>query len=200
VAIDPVTAGLGAVSMIQGKKANNAARREAGEANRMSRAMEQRVTKLWDTLFQRAEQAEKSGEFDPERRIAAVEKDTARYEGRDMGNLAGALRTAGYKPGDSEIGTRLDAVKTKYRSFLDNLRNDIRDKSWWDQQNAYASANPGMLGGAMGSAQNREAMARSRIQDPSQMLMGLMPFMQGGGQNPQNFMMNLARGMQTKVW
>lgn len=181
MAVDPVSAGLGAVSLISGKNANKSARNEANQAGQMSKALEQRVIKLWDVMFARAQQAEAGGEFDPERRIAALEKDTGRYESRDMGNLAGALRVSGYKQGDSEIGTRLDAVKGKYRSFLDTMRNEIRDKSWWDQQNAYASASPGMLNAPMQSVANRRDQALGQIQNPAGFLGGFLQNLRGLG-------------------
>jgi hypothetical protein len=175
MAIDPISAGLGAVSLISGKNANKKAQSDAGKAKKSSQQLEQRVIKLWDTLFSRAENAEKSGLFDPEKRIAALEKNTAEYESRDLGNLAGALTVAGARPGDSEVGTRLDAVKVKYRKFLDNMRDEIRTSSFWDQQNAYMSANPSYLSGPMAASQNREQNALSQVQNPSGFLANLLP-------------------------
>ena len=167
-----INAGLGAASLMSGKKGQKKAEGQANAAGARSLALEQRMTKLWDLLFKRAEDAEKSGQFDPEKRIAALEKDTARYESRDMGNLGGAMAVAGYKPGDSEIGTRMDAVKVKYRSFLDNMREQIRQSSFWDQTRAYQSA--GDLMGPMQNANQQQQNAYAQ-----------MP--QGGG----NFLQNL---------
>lgn len=187
MAVDPVSAvstGLSAVSMASGKKANNAARKDANKANAQSQELEKRAIKLWDTLFKRAQEAEASGQFDAEKRIKELEADTGRYEARDTGNLAGAMRVFGYKGGDSEVGNRLDSVKVKYRSFLDNLRNQIRDNSWWQQQEAYQSASPAILSGPMQGASNREASARSRIQNPSNFLGNLMMQQRGAGGTP----------------
>lgn len=177
--IDPVTVGLAGASMIGGKNANNKARKEADAAGRTSQALEQRMTKLWDIMFARAQQAEAGGEFDPEKRIAALETDTARYESKDLGNLSGAMRTFGYKKGDSEVGNRLDAVKTKYRSYLDSMRNEIRNNAWFDQQRAYQSV--GDLSGPMQNANNRQANARGRIQSPAMFLQNFLPAFRGTG-------------------
>jgi hypothetical protein len=190
MAVEPISAGLGAASLISGKEANKKARKDAQSAQSGQKAIEQRMIKLWDVLFARAKKAEDTGEFDPEKRIAALESDTARYESRDLGNLTGAMRIAGYKPGDSEVRTRQDAVKIKYRSFLDNLRNQIRDKSWQDQQDAYLSVGGANLGAPLASMQNRATSSYGRIQNPSgflgNLLGGLRPprprgFALGGG-------------------
>lgn len=175
MAIDPISAGLSAVSLISGKNSNKKAESDASKARKSSQRLEDRVVDLWDTLFKRAQDAEKSGTFDPEKRIAALEKNTAEYESRDLGNLAGALTVAGARPGDSEVGTRLDAVKVKYRKFLDNMRDEIRTSSFWDQQNAYMSANPSYLSGAMQGSANREQTALSQVQNPAGFLQNLLP-------------------------
>lgn len=173
--MDPVSAGLGAVSLISGKEANRKAQKTADSARKSSQRLEDRVVKLWDTLFSRADQAAKDGVFDPEKRIAALEKNTAEYESRDLGNLAGALTVAGARPGDSEIGTRLDSVKVKYRKFLDNMRDEIRTSSWWDQQNAYMSANPQYLNAPMQNANQRQQNATGQVQNPAGFLQNLLP-------------------------
>lgn len=173
--MDPISAGLGAVSLISGKNANKKAESQAKSAAKSGKAMEQRLVKLFDVLFKNAEDATKAGTFDPERKIAQLEKDTGEYESRDMGNLAGALTTAGYQPGDSEVGVRLDAVKGKYRKFLDTMREEIRTKSFFDQQSAFQTANPGILSAPMQGAHNREQTALGQIQNPSGFLGNLLP-------------------------
>jgi hypothetical protein len=153
----PWVAGLGALSSMQaGQDAERAARR----ADSQGRGLEERATRIWDLLFANAQKAESEGQFDPERRIAALEKATAGYEAKDMGNLAGALRVTGYRPGDSEIGTRLDDVKLKYRKYLDQARDDIRVRTFQEKQDAYALPMQYLQPGLQG-AQNRGNVARS---------------------------------------
>lgn len=96
-------------------------------------ALTQRQIALFDSLQARYQQMKGSGAFDPTKRLEQLDADTARYEGRDAGNLAGSLRVAGYRAGDSEIGNRLDAVKTKYRAEREGLANDIRRQSTNDE-------------------------------------------------------------------
>jgi hypothetical protein len=170
MAIDPVSAGLGAVSLISGKNANKKAESQAKSAQKSAKKWEDRAAQLWKVMFEGADKAVKEGLFDPDRKIAQLEKDTANYEAKDLGNLSGALTTAGYKPGDSEIGVRLDAVKGKYRQYLDKMREDIRTSSFFDQQNAYATANPNYLQPAIQGGYNRAGMAMGQMQDPSQFL------------------------------
>ena len=196
--MDPVSAGLGAVSLISGKNANKKAQKASDKAGASAQQMEQRLMRLWDTLFARAEAASKpGGDLDPEKRIANLEADTARYESRDLGNLTGAMRIGGYKPGDSEIGTRQDAVKIKYRSFLDNMRNEIRGQAFGEQTNAYLAAGGVPLGQAMGSAQGRQQNAQSQMQSPGGMFQGMLGAFrpkQQQGFNTSGFLSNL-RGM-----
>ncbi len=176
--------GLGAIfgglGLISSLMQNESARKSASKANSKAGKLDDRLVKLFDVLFSNAETADKAGQFDPEKRIASLERDTSRYEGQDMGNLAGALRVSGYKPGDSEIGTRLDAVKGKYRSFLDTMRDQIRQNSFTEKQNAYASANPNILGGPLQDARQSQAMSLSQIQNPSGFLSSFLPMLGRG--------------------
>lgn len=178
--MDPVSAGLGAATLISGKGANKKAQRASDKAGAYAKELEKRAVKLYDLLLANAEKADLSGAFDPEKRIAALEKDTARYESRDSGNLGGALASAGYKVGDSEIGVRLDAVKSKYRNFLDTMRDQIRQQAFFDKQAAYSSANPGMLNAAIGGARGEQQNALARLQNPSGFLGSFLPTLAGG--------------------
>ena len=180
---DPISAGLGAISLIQGKSAQKSADRQARSAEKSAKSLEARATKLFDVLFSTAENADKAGVYDPEKRIAALEADTGRYESRDTGNLAGAMRVAGYRPGDSEIGTRLDSVKIKYRRFLDDMREKIRVGSVREKQAAYAGANVGNLQPGIQGANTRFGYATQEANsyDPSAFLQSWLPSLKGGG-------------------
>lgn len=174
MAVDPVSVGLAGLNLVKGIGANKAAKKQANKAAKDAKNIEKRMTGLFDLLLNRATQADKQGTFDPEKRIKALEDRTAGYEARDASNLAGAMRVAGYRPGDSEIGTRQDAVKIKYRRFLDEARDNIRTQSWWDQQNAYLSANPNYLNAALEGARGRQSQALGKMQNPGDFLSLLM--------------------------
>lgn len=186
MAIDPLSAGLSAVSLISGKNSNKKAQSTADKAQKSNKRLEDRAVKLFDVLFSGAEKAVQSGVFDPERKIAQLEKDTGEYESRDLGNLAGALTTAGYQPGDSEIGVRLDAVKGKYRKFLDTMREEIRSKSFFEQQQAYQSANPSYLQPAIQGNNQTAQNALASQQNPAGFLANLLPSLMPTKANTQS--------------
>lgn len=177
--MDPGTAT--AVASGLGLMGNKGAQKAANRAAKQGRALEARATRVWDKLFANAEEAERQGQFDAERRIASLERDTANYESRDLGNLGGAMRVAGYKPGDSEIGTRFDAVKMKYRRFFDATRDTIRQNVFNEKQAAYAVP-LGYLQPGLQGAQNRQNIALGSMSDPSGFAMALAPFLKDKAQ------------------
>ncbi len=175
--IGEIIAGLGLVnSLIQG----NNARRDANRAAAKTESLTDRKLRLFELLQSIVENADKAGQFDPQTQINQLEKDTAKYEGLDLGNLAGALRVAGYRPGDSEIGTRLDAVKQKYRSELDTAREQIRRQSFIDKLNAYSAINPSLLDSSIQNSSNRESLARQQQANfnPINFLGSMMPYLE----------------------
>lgn len=180
--MDPITGIATGVSLLSGISGGKSAKKKADSAARSRAKIDARSLKLFDLLFKRAQDAEAQGVFDPEKRIAQLERDTGRYEARDAGNLAGAMAVAGYKPGDSEIGVRQDAVKVKYRKFLDQMRDELRSRSFFEQNQAYAMASPNYL---QGPAQG----ADSRIQRYDQ---------QAQGMNPAGFLSNLMPMFNTR--
>ena len=182
--MDPVSAGIGVASLASGKAANKKAQGKADAAGKRGRSLDARLVKLFDVLFSRADNAVKTGQFDADKRIASLERDTGRYEAKDLGNLGGALADAGYRPGDSEIGTRLDAVKGKYRSFLDTMRDQIRSNQFNEEQNAYLSANPALLSGPTNNAYGQQGMNQGMVQGPGNFLQSFLPTLRrrpGGG-------------------
>lgn len=181
--------GLGAIlsgiGLVKGFLDGNSAKKKANAANKRANALTNRQVALFDMLQGIVEAADKGGAFDPERQIAQLEKDTARYEALDMGNTAGALRVSGYRQGDSEIGNRLDAVKLKYRNDLDTMREGIRRQSFFDRLNAYNSINPGLLSAGINQANQNaaNAQAQANANSPLNLVSSIMPFLgrEGGG-------------------
>lgn len=178
--MDPLTIGIGAAGVLGNLFGNSSAQRAANRAAADARRLTDRQVKLFDQMLGFADQARERGDFDAEQRIAGLERDMARYEGRDLGNLAGALRTAGYRPGDSELGTRLDAVKQKYRGDLDRMRLDERRKALFDMMGAYGATNPQGLNTAIGFNQGQQQLALSQMQDPSKLFASIMPYLRTG--------------------
>lgn len=198
--MDPLTLGIGAAGVIGNIIGNSGAQRAANRAAADARRLTDRQVKLFDQILGFADQARERGDFDPEQRIAGLERDMARYEGRDMGNTAGALRTAGYRPGDSELGTRLDAVKLKYRADLDRMRLDERRKALFDMLGAYNASNPQGLNTAIGYQQGQQQMALGQMQNPGQLFASIMPFLKGQPQAAPQQLYDLSNKYQGAGW
>lgn len=136
MASDPVTLGLGVGSMLLQQMSNRSSQNAQNRALSTQDRLLARQEALLAAAEKRVNEMRESGAFSPERRLDQLDKDTARFESRDAGNLAGALRTSGYKPGDSEVSTRLDAVKTKYRETREGLANQVRREATADEMAA----------------------------------------------------------------
>lgn len=170
----PWVAGLGALSSLS---ANQDAQRRADQALKYGQGLEGRATALYDKLLAEVQKADSEGQFDPERRIRAMEKDTANYESKDMGNLAGALRVAGYRGGDSEIGTRLDAVKLKYQKMRESMSDQIRTQTFNEKLAAYNSVNANLLQPGIQGSQFRYSANTSNQSNPSGLVAAIAPFL-----------------------
>jgi len=172
---------LGAAGLLSQNEANRKAQSGADAARRSQDRLLDRQVQWYDDLLNIARRAEKDGQFDPEKQIAQLEADTARYESRDMGNTAGALRTAGYRPGDSELGRQLEAVKLKYRQNLDSMRAGMRRQALFDMIGAYSAANPGVLNAGIASAGQQQQLAMGQQTNPAGLFGALMPFLERKG-------------------
>ena len=178
---------LGAASIYNNAQQNEMAGRRADNAQKGQDALIGRQTDLFDRLFSMVQDADAGGAFDPTKTLQQMDKDTAQYEARDSGNLAGALRTAGYRPGDSEIGNRLDSVKLKYREERERMGEEIRTGALRNKLAAYAGINPSGLNQGIAVMGQREANYRNQVQSPGGILQGLSPYLAGQpgeGHNP----------------
>lgn len=187
-----VPAALGAIGLIQNEKARSDARNaqnSALSAQERQLALEQQKyddlqavnKKLWGMV----ESFDQAGGFDPEYYVRKAQDDSAYYEGKDLGNLAGALRVLGYKPGDSAISNQLQGVKLNYRRNLDQMAAGIRQNSIFNKLNAYNSTlgSTPNLGGVSNALQNiaqtnlgLSQMYRNQIGNPAGLLTSILPF------------------------
>jgi len=175
----------GIIGAIAGIGANDKAAKASASASKSAKKLADKKVSLFDLIQSMVQQADAGGQFNPEQYISQLENDTAKYEARDAGNLAGALRVAGYKPGDSEIGRRLDAVKMNYRQQLDQQRTALRRGLFSDRMNAYQAINPDNLNSGIALAQNNAAMAQSQMQNPAGLFASIMPFLQSEKPDPK---------------
>jgi len=182
-AVPLAVAGAG---LVGGMMQNDTQRRAANRAAGQQQELLNRQREIFDTINNLRRLAEGQGFFDPKKRIAQIDKNSAEYEARDLGNLAGALRVAGYRPGDSELGVRLDAVKRKHKGDRERQYAEAERQSFFDHINAVAAANGGMLNPGIEAAQRQQEIALSRIQNPAGFLASLLPYLDQFGRGRGN--------------
>lgn len=141
--VDPVTLGIGALGTYLSNQQSEMAGRRADHAQNQQDALVQRQSGLFDKLMGIVQGADSAGQFDPTSRINAMNTDLAAYEHRDQSNLAGAMRTSGYRPGDSELATRSNGVAANYALQEREQDQAIRQNAFGQKLQAY---------GAVGSA------------------------------------------------
>jgi hypothetical protein len=156
---------------------NEMADRRQKEAMKGQDALIGMQTDLFKVIKEAVTTAEKMGQFDPERQIAQLDKDVSKNQGRDMGNLGAGMNAAGYRPGDSEIGTRMDAVNLKYRDFRDRTANDIRNNAFTQKLQAYQAIGGQQLNPGIGVMGQRAEMAGQQRGNPGAFWQSLMPFL-----------------------
>lgn len=162
--VDPATAslvagGLGlAGSLFGADKASDAASKAAGS----QKALLQRQTALFDAIFNAVQQADRSGFFNPDVRIAEAKGDLTRQTDTAMANTAGALKVAGYKPGDTAIEERIGTIARNSALQFSKVAQGIRDSSLMNKLSAYGMANPGTLNPGISAYGQQAQMAQGR--------------------------------------
>lgn len=174
----PAAIGAGA-SLISGMMGNKSAQKAANNDRAQAQQLTQRATQLFDTIFGLAKS--NLANLSAQGQIDQLAKDESMFSARDQAGLAGAMRISGYQPGDSEIGIRNDAVRTKYAQDFGRLSNQIRVNAPMQQASLLSMANPGSLNAGLNFWQNQQALDLSRMQNPSSLFASTMPFFGGGG-------------------
>lgn len=184
--IDPISMGLGLVGMIANQDSNRRAQNNVDENQEAQDRILDRQTGLFDLIQGIVQQADKDGQFDPDRMLAQLDKDVAQSKGRDMGALGAGLSAAGYKPGDSEVGTRMDDIALKYQDYRDRQATDIRQNSFLQKLNAYQGIGGQQLNPALSVYGQRAGDAQQNVQNPMGFFQSIMPFLQGGNRPQQS--------------
>lgn len=161
---------LGGASLLSGLAGNKSAQKSANKSASAASGLVNRQSALFDSLMKIVQGADASGQFSPDKRLAQLKDDTARYESTDSGNTAGAARIAGFKPGDSELTNALSGVHQKYAYQYNALANDIRDKAFSNKLGAYESINPASLNAGIGFYQQQQQNALGQEQNPSALI------------------------------
>lgn len=171
-----IPAVLGAVGLYQ----NEQARKDQKKAMNRSKKAEDRSRDVFEMLMGIVQDADKGGQFDPEKYIAQLETDDQRNQKTELDNIGGAARIMGYKPGDSVPQQTLSYAVERRKKSLDTLKTDLRRQTFLDKLNAYGSVNPGYLNPQIQGGYNAAAAAGSRIQNPANFLGSVMPYLGGG--------------------
>jgi|GEM_PF-3671921 len=183
---------ISAVTGVMGLIQNMRAQRDANNLNNRALDAQTRAQGMQMEAFETAssiqEQLEKmfqqhqaEGVYDADRRIEAVKRQLGDYEERDMGNTAGALATAGFKPGDSEIGVRLDSVKQKNQQTFADIVSQLIGQVAGEEMNALSMLRPdGMISAA--------GLGTSGAGQESQILMDMARQKMGQQTNPAGFL------------
>ena len=140
---------LSGLGMIAGKDQARGQELIAEEANANQKELIKRQTALFDQILGMVKGADASGQFDPSAQLLKLDQDIQKGQTSDMEALSGAMRVAGYKPGDSEIGAQLRGVQKNYADRRLTMAQAIRDNAFDRKLNAYRgvdtqSLNPGI--------------------------------------------------------
>lgn len=149
-----------------GYLANQSAQKSANRAQAKAAELTDRQTRLFDTLMGIVENADKSGEFNPDERLRQLGVDF--QTGQEQ--TAGAARIAGYRPGDSPVR---DELTSRTLDFA-KMRGDIRRSALLDKIGAYRGIDSSTLNPGIQQANNQQQMALGQMQDPSGLLSGLI--------------------------
>jgi len=187
MAIDPVSAGLGAATLITGKDANRKAKNDAKRANAMQMQLWERALKFYDMMSAEGQAA--AGALNPEAQIENMKKHVSDWEGTDQANLQSALRIGGYNSKDSEAVLRTGAVHSRWKNHLADRILDVSRQSIFDKLAALSAGNPGSLGLPMQIAQNQMQQAQSQMQNPAGFINSIMPFLsnQNHSDSPRDY-------------
>ena len=169
---DPITAGLGAVSLFSGMEQNRKNDKRIGKQQKIEQKIQQRALDFFDSIVA----SDKGGQFNPEGAIEKLDKEQNVRNATDLGNIGGAYGSAGYRPGDSVVGDTLSRAVSDQIKSRESMHLNLRRTMFQDKLGAYSTALSG-LGLPAQIAQNQIGQANQGMQDPSQMFMALMPFL-----------------------
>lgn len=181
MAIDPISAGLGAVSLLSGKQAQKKADKRRDAAQESEAQMAARAAKLFDVIMGNVDRADAGGLFDPEKRFAEMRKTLDRENDMDSVQLAGDLRIAGGKPGERASMNRLAGLRANQSEGLSRIKDQVTQESFFNKLSAYQAANPQSLLGAAGIYGRQADRAAGMGPNPGGFFESVMPFMNGGG-------------------
>lgn len=169
--------------------ARRAAMSEAERARMQQQPLIDRQVALYDTMRNIVENAKARGQFNSDWMIQQLNNDHQKSQTQTVRGLTSGLSTMGYRPGDSEIGVRLDSALAKGQADRDKLATDLRRSSFFDELNAYSAIPSQSLGNAsammnqsadrmIGINSSLANFYQSQIQNPASFIAAIMPYLQ----------------------
>lgn len=170
--------GLAAGSMLFQSGENKKNRDAAKKASKGQNALIGRQTELFDELAGIVRGYDQGGGFDPQKDLDQLKMDTEHYSQLDMGNAAGAARSLGYRPGDSEPLTRIRSIDSGYKLKYAQAANEIRRSAFDRKIGAYRAIDPTALNPGIQSYGNQAMQARGQMTNPANLFASIGPYLQ----------------------
>lgn len=168
---------LGAGSLLLGAKQASDSQKAANKAAKGANALTARQSQLFDTLSGIVQDADKSGQFDPQKQLDQLGTDTAYYSQRDTQNAAGAAATLGYHPGDTAPLQQIRSIDNSYKLQYGQMANQIRNNAFSQKIAAYRSIDPTSLNAGIQNYQNQQQVALSQQPNMANLFSSISPFL-----------------------
>lgn len=179
--LDPVSAGLGAVSLISGISGGKGTKKAADKVQGKANKLIDRKTNLYDSILKIVQDYDKQGGFNPDKLVKQASADINYQSGIDQGNEATAARTLGYNIGDTQPLKRISAISQGYKLKFADLANQIRTGAFTNQLGAYNNIPANLLdsGIAAYSGKAQQATQQAQGMNPAGFLQAFLPSLGG---------------------
>lgn len=182
---------MGGASLITGIMGNNAQAGAARRAGDQQAQLVKRQSEAFDLLKGVIANAEASGQWDPNKRIAMQNAILDNAQSLDLGNQATAARVLGYRPGDSAPIDGMRATSNNYKLQKQAADQSIINDVFSQKLGAYGMLNSGSgsLNSGIAAAGDQQRLALSQLQSPAGFLSAYLPYImqgmgKGGASNP----------------
>lgn len=140
-----------------------------------------KIVGLFDTKLGKIGSAEQGGLWNADKQIALADESLTRNEGLKRQQDAGAARTMGYRPGDTEPITKDRNTSQDFDLQRRMQSFGIRQQSMQNLLNAYNQINPSELQGAVQGYGQQGQMYQQQASAPNPLLQAATMYASGGG-------------------
>jgi|GEM_PF-5985759 len=149
-----VSAGIGALGSIFGGRRSS--------ASKMSKKTAKWLYNLANEMLAETQAAKKAGVFDPDKIMREMRNLAYDQMQGATNRAAGALRIAGYRPGDTPMDNTLSGIAASYAKEIGNKASAIRQNSLMNLLQAYNSSGATIQGNVANIYQNLAKMEQER--------------------------------------